>query len=195
MLLAIASLLAVFAEGNYIVSVFKGKTRPSFPSWFVFTFSMWSVFLSAYALEARTSLILIGTFATLNTIIAALSWRFGYRKFLRLDLFFLFISGIGILLWWQTANPWYALIISAGVDACGYFIMYWKLLRHPKTEDPSSWLLSTVAYGLNLFAITSWVPEEYFFSLLNALWCGLAFLLSLNKHRFLKTHPYVFSIK
>ncbi len=170
--------LAFFAEGRYIVSILKGRTRPSFASWLVFAVSMGSVFASAYALEARASLYLIGTFATLNIIITILAFRFGVRSFSRMDIIFLALSAIGILLWWGTSNPWYALLISAAVDAIGYLIMFRKLSIFPGTEDSVSWASSTLAYMINLFLIVHWVPQEYLFSLLNVLWCSIAFFLS-----------------
>lgn len=173
--------LALFAEGRYIVSILRGRTRPSFASWLVFTISMGSVFASAYALEARASLYLIGTFAVLNIFITLLAFRFGVSSFSRVDITFLALSGLGIFLWWGTANPWYALLISATVDAMGYFIMFRKLALFPGTEDTVSWACSALAYAINLFLIVHWVPQEYLFSLLNALWCCIALLLSLRK--------------
>ena len=58
----VASALALFAEGKYIVSIVRGKTKPNFSGWLIFTVSMVCVLVSAYTLGARDSLILIATF-------------------------------------------------------------------------------------------------------------------------------------
>lgn len=181
MLSVIASGLALVAEGRYIVSILKRETRPSFGSWFVFAVSMICVFTSAYALEARSSLYLIGTFAFLNIIIAALALRFGVVSFGRTDIVFLLFSGLGILLWVGTSDPWYTLLISTAVDAFGYFIMFRKLIIYPGTEDVLAWILSAFAYALNIVLIVNWVPQEYLFSLFNVIWCGVTVVLSFRK--------------
>ncbi len=180
-LLIIATALALFAEGKYIVSVIRGRSKPNFSGWFIFSLSMMLVALSAYALGARESLILVVVFALLHLCVALLSFKFGFVRFTNADWLFLMLVGIGIGLWFITSNPWYTLLINIFIDACGFMTIASKVYSHPGTEDIAAWLLSIGAYSLNLMAITTWVPEEYLFSLSNVFFCSLILMLSLRK--------------
>lgn len=186
-LTVLATGLALLAEGRYIFSILQGKSKPSFSGWLIFTLAMFCTFASAYALGARESLYLIGTFALLNTIITALSLKYGFVRFTRTDVVLFSLSLLGVFLWWQTANAWYTLVISVLIDMFGYLTMIKKLYVNPKTEDTWSWAMSVGAYGLNLALIPRWIPEEYLFSLSNFVWCGITFILTLrSKPKLLK---------
>lgn len=177
-LIFLATGLAILAEGRYIVSILKRRTKPSFSGWLLFTVSMVCVFDSAYALGARDSLVLIGTFALLNAIITTLALKYGYVRFDRMDMVLLALTLVGVVLWWRFSSPWYTLVISTLIDMFGYVLMTRKLYHHPGTEDRWSWAMSVAAYGLNLVVITRWIPQEYIFSLSNVVWCGITLALA-----------------
>ena len=174
----IASGLALLAEGKYIVSIFRGKTKPNFSGWFIFTVSMGCVLASAYSLGARDSLPLIATFMSLHFIVALLSLKYGIVRFTRVDVSMLILSVVGLFLWWQTENAWYALILNILIDMFGYVTIATKLYRHPETEDKLAWMISALAYSLNLIGVTRWVPQEYLFSLSNVIWCSTILFLA-----------------
>ena len=182
-LIPIVILIPVLIEGRYIYTIIKGKTKPSFVAYFIFAFEMSVMFCAAYALGARDSLFLIGTFTILHGITALLALKYGYVSFSKFNLFCLALSLCGLLLWWFTSNPWYALLIQISVDTIGFIVLSRKLYICPETEDSSVFFLSTLAYGLNLVIITAWVPQEYLFSMTNMFWCSVIFLLSLRKIR------------
>jgi hypothetical protein len=179
----LAAGLAVMAEGRYIVSILRKKTKPSFAGWLLFSISMVCVFVSSYILGARDSLFLVGTFAILNTVVAVLALKYGFMKFTEMDVALYILALFGIMLWWQTSTPWYTLIVSTLIDTFGYIIMARKLYIHPGTEDRWSWAMSVAAYGLNLVLISHWVPEEYLFSVSNVVWCGITLVLALRPVR------------
>jgi hypothetical protein len=180
-LTVVASFLALFAEGKYIHSIIQGKTKPNFSGWFVFTASMTLVLASAYTLGARESLLLIGTFTVLHGAVALLSLKYGFVKFTRVEATLLVLALLGVVLWWFASNPWYTLLINVGIDLFGYLSIASKVYRHPGTEDTTAWLLSVIAYGLNLVAIQVWIPEEFLFSLSNVIMCSLILVLSLRR--------------
>lgn len=177
----LASALAILAEGIYIHSILQGKTKPSFSGWLVFTVAMVCVLVSAYAMGARESLFLIATFTILHAVVTLLSIKYGVVRLTRLDTLLLVLSAIGVYLWWLTSDPLYMLIINVLIDMFGYVLMTKKLYVHPQTEDPPAWALSIAAYLLNLLIITHWAPEEYLFSLSNAFWCSVMFILALRR--------------
>lgn len=169
----LATGLALLAEGKYILSIFQGKTKPSFSGWLIFTISMSCVLASAYALGARESLFLIATFTLLHAFVTIFSLKYGIIRFTKVDIFLLILSAIGVFLWWQTSSPWYALILNILIDTFGYIALVKKLYYNPGTEDGVAWAMSIGAYGLNLFLISRWIPEEYLFSLSNVIYLVL----------------------
>lgn len=181
LLIISATVLAILAEGRYIISILQKKTKPSFSGWSLFFISMLCVFVSSYALGARDSLFLVGTFALLNAVIALLALKYGYVQFTRTDFVLFALTAVGLILWWQLADPWFTLIISVLIDMFGYIVMTKKLYHHPETEDRWAWGLSMVAYGLNLAAISHFVPQEYLLSLSNFFWCSVTLLLTFRK--------------
>ncbi len=183
LILSVAIGLALFAEGKYIVSVVQGHSKPNFSGWFIFTVSMVCVLVSAYALGARDSLPLIATFTFLHFLVALLSLKYGFVRFTTTDKVCLFLSAIALLLWWQTSNPWYALILNILIDMFGFFTIAMKLYRHPGTEDRYAWTISTVGYSLNLIIISQWIPQEYLFTISNVIWCSVISLLAFRTPR------------
>ncbi len=173
--------IPILVEGRYIYSIIKGKTKPSFVAFLIFTVEMTIVLCASYALGAHDSLLLIGTFTVLHFITALLALKYGYVSFSKFNILCLILSILGLLLWWFTDNAWYALLIEIFVDMIGYVVLSRKLYICPDTEDSYTWGMSVLAYALNLFLITSWVPEEYLFSMVNVFWCGIIFFLALRK--------------
>lgn len=176
-----ASVLAIVAEGRYIYSICKGKSRPNFSGWFIFVISMSLVLVSSYALGARESLIVIGIFTLLHATVAVLALMYGYTSFSKVDILALCMVGLGLILWLTTSNPWYTLLINVGIDACGYVTIISKTYQNPGSEDYKAWGMSFGAYLLSLIAITTWIPQEYLFSVSNVLFCGMMSILSLRK--------------
>lgn len=185
-ILTIAIVLALFAEGKYIVSVIQGRSKPNFSGWLIFTVSMVCVLVSAYTLGARDSIPLIATFTFLHFLVALLSLKYGIVRFTSTDKICLLLSVFALFLWWQTTNPWYALILNILIDMFGFFTIAKKLYRFPGTEDRYAWTISTVGYSLNLIIISQWIPQEYLFTLSNVLWCGAISLLSFRSIPILK---------
>ncbi len=173
--------LPLLAEGRYIYSILKGKTKPSFVAFLIFTMEMSIVFAASYALGARDSLFVIGTFTVLHFVTMLLALRYGYVIFSKFNIVCIAFSVLGLILWWFTENPWYALLIEITVDTIGYIVLTRKLYRYPSTEDRFAWGIGAIAYGLNLVVISHWIPEEYLFSLLNVLWCSIVVALSFHR--------------
>ena len=179
----LAAVLAICGEGRYIYSILRGKTRPSFVAFFIFFTEMTIIFASAYSLGARESLPLIGTFVSLHLITLLLSIKYGFIHFSRFNVVCLALSFLGLFLWWQSQNAWYALIFNILVDVLGYVVIIRKLKLYPDTEDARAWSISLMAYVVSLFALTVWIPEEYLFSMSNVFWCGVIVFLSIRPRK------------
>ena len=173
--------IPILVEGRYIYSILKGKTKPSFVAFLIFTIEMSVILFASYSLGAHDSLLLVGTFTILHFITMLLSLKYGYVEFSRLNIFCLLMSFLGVMLWVLTDNPWYALLLNILVDMLGYLVITRKLTLCPGTEDSFAWGMGIVAYSLNLVLISTWIPEEYLFSLSNVFWCSIVLLLSFRK--------------
>lgn len=181
LLLMLAVLIPIATEGRYIYSILKGKTKPSFVAFLIFSVEISVIFCASYALGARESLVLIGTFTILHIITAFLALKYGYVRFSKFNIVCLILSAFGIVLWLVTDNAWYALLLEIAVDITGYLVLSRKLYICPTTEDSYTWGMSVFAYAFNLTLITVWVPEEYLFSVINVFFCGVIFLLSFRR--------------
>ncbi len=175
--------IPLLVEGRYIYSILKGETKPSFVAFLIFTLEMTIVLFASYTLGAHDSLVLIGTFTVLHFITALLALKYGYVSFSKFNVLCLILSIFGLVVWFLTDNAWYALLIEIFVDIIGYLVLSRKLYICPDTEDSYAWGLSVLAYGLNLMLISTWIPEEYLFSLVNVFMCTIIFVLSLRKQK------------
>lgn len=180
-MLYLGMLLAIIAELKYIHSVIKGTSKPNFSAWGIFTVSMILVLLSSYSLGARDSLYIITVFTLLHFITTILAFRFRVFSLTLFEKLLIVLVILSVILWVITDNPWTALLINILVDTLGFISVAYKLYLHPKTEDSSAWNISLIAYGVNLFTITKWVPQEYLFTISNIFWIGLISILSFRK--------------
>lgn len=185
-LVIISVLLAIIGDSVYIWSIIKGKTKPNFSAWAIFTLAMSCVLFSSYYLGAKESLIIVALFTFISALITFLSLKYGKYKISNFEKLLLSLSLISIVLWLSTSNPWYALLINIFVDTLGFISIVYKLYKHPQTEDSFAWSISFLVYGLNLIIITKWVPQEYLFSLSNAFWCFVILILSFRKKKLKK---------
>lgn len=177
----IGILLAIIAEFKYMHSVIKGQTKPNFSAWGIFTVSMILVLLSSYSLGARTSLYIVAIFTLLHLITTILAFQFRIFTLTFFEKILLSLVCLSIILWGSTDNAWTALLINIFVDSLGFVSILYKLYLHPETEDTSAWIISFIAYAINMYTIDSWVPQEYLFTASNIFWIGLISLLSLRK--------------
>lgn len=177
----LSALIGLLVEIRYIFSILHGKTKPNFSGWFIIVLGMSIVFSTEYLLGASYSLFLIGTLIVLHSITAILCFWYGYVRFTKFESLLVTLSVIGVILWFHTENPWYALLLNVGVDALGMAAISMKLFLHPQTEDATVWAISVVMYLVNIASISHFTPQEYLFPLSNVFWCSVILLLSLRK--------------
>lgn len=150
-----AGILAFAAFIPYIISIFKGETKPQRA-----TFAIWSVIslvtlFSYFATGARQTIWIALVYALLQLFIFALSFKYGMGGFGRLDIICLSGALIGAIAWLATDNPAIALYTSIASEFLGYIPLFEKAYLHPKTENTFSWVLGLLAACLNLFALTT----------------------------------------
>jgi hypothetical protein len=140
----------------YILSILKGKTKPSRTSFGIWSVVSTTLLASYFASGARNTIWFILSYTIMQFVVFALSFKCGMGGLSKLDILCTAGAFIGIALWIITKNPLTALYISLTVEVIGFLPTFRKSYLHPHTENTLSWSLCTVGAIVNLFAITSY---------------------------------------
>lgn len=155
----IAGVLALIQIIPYVISIFRGNTKPQRA-----TFAIWSVVnivtaTSYIAAGATTTKWMSIVFVFTAILIFLLSFKYGMGGYGALDISCMAIAGLAIALWVVTDNPVVALYANLAALSLGYIPTLKKVYRLPRTENMLAWLLTGAASILNVMALTSLAPE------------------------------------
>lgn len=150
-----AGLLELAVYVLIIRSMQKGVTKPNLAGWVLYTVAMSMIVGSSIALGAWQALWLAISYLFGQVAVIGFSFKTGYFSFSKFDYACIGLSLLGLLLWIQTSDPLYALVLNVGVDALGTFAIARKLYLHKETEDGLAWSLAASIALLNLFAVAS----------------------------------------
>lgn len=158
---AIAGFIAAIAYIPYIISILKGKSKPSRATFFIWSLINFVLLTSYIASGARTTIWTISayTVGAFIVLLLSLSPKRGMGGFNKLDISCVIGAVIGIVLWIVTDDPRTALYISIIIDALGFVPTFRKVYLDPKSEALPGWAMGCFAAGLNVIAITSLKPE------------------------------------
>ncbi|MCX6751555.1 MAG: hypothetical protein NT161_02185 [Candidatus Nomurabacteria bacterium] len=158
----IAGVIAFLAYVVYVVSIFRGKTKPNRATWWIWAFMGLVVGLSYYASGAENTIWVpfvefIGPFS-----IALLSIKYGEGGLEnKTDLICLFGAVVSIILWIIFDNPVIALVTNLAVDSFAIIPTIKKSYLRPEGEDFWAWFGTGMADTLNMFAV-----ERFTFAIL-----------------------------
>ena len=150
----IAGVIAFSAYVIYIISIFRGKTKPNRATWWIWSFMGFVLALSYYFSGAENTIWVpivefIGPF-----LIALLSLKYGEGGLdNKTDLICMGGALISIILWIIFNNPLLVLIINLVIDTFALIPTIKKTYLRPEGEDFKAWLGTGVADTMNLFAI------------------------------------------
>lgn len=138
----ISALLSILMVVPYIKDIFLLKTKPERASWFIWTVLGCIAFFSQFAKGATDSLWLTAgqTFAVF--IIVILSIKYGVGGFTKRDMRALIGAGIGLILWYITSEPAWALFFVIIIDSIGTSLTAVKAYSDPASETLSTWIMS-----------------------------------------------------
>jgi hypothetical protein len=155
----LAGVLAFLQIIPYVVSIFRGKTKPERMTFFIW-FIVDAVTLSSYiTVGARTTIWAVLVFTFSKLLILGLSIKRGMGGFSKFDIGCLLMALLGIIVWVGTKNALWALYFGTFVMLVGYLPTIKKAYFLPKTENSLSWVMATGASVLNLFALTTLMPS------------------------------------
>jgi hypothetical protein len=153
-LASIALIFGLFQYVPYLIDVIRNKTKPHAFSWFAWSLPTAVVFAAQLSDSGGAGVWVTGLTAFMCTVIFILSIFKGERDIRLLDWISLGISAIGIVLWFYTNNPLWAVILTTAVDLVGFVPTIRKSLEHPFEETWSTYLMGGIKWVLSVAALS-----------------------------------------
>lgn len=161
LLAIIAALLTLAGFIPYIVSIFRGRTRPHLYSWLIWAIA--TVIVGAAQWFAGGG---VGAWVTLfsgaiTCFIVVLTWlRFDASQIKPIDALFLIIAACALPAWYITDNPLTAVVMLTIVDIAGFGPTFRKSYHAPFGENLTLYYLVCVrnlvsALALELYSLTT----------------------------------------
>jgi hypothetical protein len=149
----LAVLISLSSYAVYFYGIWRGTTKPHAFTWFVWG-TLNIVGLSAVLISGGESgAWVFGVNAITNYVIAGIGFYQGRVQYDRFDWLALSGALLGIILWWQTNNPLYAVVLVSLSDAIGVTPTIRKAYRLPFEENASAFVIGLIYYIIALFAL------------------------------------------
>jgi len=158
----IAGIIALLAYVVYIVSIFRGKSKPNRITWWIWAF-MGLVLALSYKFSGADNTVWVPYVEFLGPLaIAILSIKYGEGTLEnKTDLFCFFGAVVSIILWIIFDNPVIALVTNLAIDSFAIVPTIKKSYLRPEGEDFWAWFGTGLADSLNMFAV-----ERFTFAIL-----------------------------
>src|SRR3989338_7052063 len=158
----IAGLIALSAYLVYVISIFRGGSKPNRATWWIWSF-MGLILALSYQFSGASNTIWVPYVEFLGPlIIAILSIKYGEGGLdNKTDLICLLGATISIILWIIFNNPVIALVTNLAVDSFAIVPTIKKSYLRPEGEDFWAWFGTGMADTLNMFAV-----ERFTFAIL-----------------------------
>ena len=163
----VSGLLIALSCIPYIRDILLLKTRPQRMTWFIWMVLLTIAFFAQVSKGGTWSLITTGIEWLGVVVIFILSIKNGMGGATKLDKMALAGAGIGLILWYLTNEPFYALIITILIDFIAGMLTILKAYKEPETETFIAYmicgtggLLGTLAVGklnLSLIIFPLWI--------------------------------------
>lgn len=178
---SLATFLAIIQVIPYILSIFKGRTKPSRSSYTIWLANESVLVLSYLASGASTTLGLYIILLFNSLLIFILSLKYGVGGLKPMDLVCMSFATLAIILWVTTNNASLAVYACLASSIIGYIPTIKKSYNKPQTEDKLSWVLYVLATLFNVFAINSLNPAIFLPPLLSLVMSATVLFLLLRK--------------
>lgn len=174
-----ATLIALISYIPYLLTIFKGTTRPHGFSWIIFGLLTAIGFAAQVTGEAGPGAWVMGFSAAICFLIAGLALFKGTFKPTSSDWATFIAALAAIPLWLTTDNPLYAVVLITIIDALAFYPTFRKAYHFPHEELVFTFFLSGLKFVLSLFALTtvSIVTVLYPASLVFMNWLFIAMVL------------------
>lgn len=153
----------------YVIDIYRGKTKPQRATWFIWLVLLTIAFVAQVFEGGTWSLITTAVDWLGVLIIFILSIKHGVGGTSKMDIGALIGAGIGLVLWYLTSDPLYALLITVFIDFLGGWLTIVKTYKDPYSETWYAYLICGTGGFLGVIA----VGELNFSLMLFPLWIGL----------------------
>lgn len=182
----IAGFIGLLGYLPYIITTFKGKTKPNRATWWVWGLLGIIQVISYYYSELKIdgAIWLLICYAICQMIMAILSIQFGEGGWNKLDKMCLVGVVFSLFLWQWFNSASITLIFTVIVDIFGALPTVVKSYYEPQKESSFSWTIFLIANSLNLVAIGEWSLRSIYPFYLFCL--SLTLTLLLHRYRITK---------
>lgn len=151
----VAGVMALVQVIPYLVSIFRGHTKPERTSYFIWVI-LEGVTVSSYIATGARTTIWTGVAYTFTAfIIFILSIKHGIGGFSPFDIICFLLAMAGIALWFSTSDALLTLYFSTGVSFIAYLPTIKKAYFFPETENTFSWAMTFCTALINVCALTN----------------------------------------
>lgn len=151
-----AGIISVIAFLPYVISVIRGRTRPSLATWLIWTVVGSVLCASHWASGGRASIWVPVSYALGPLVTSLLALRYGDRGWTRFERGCLAVAALSLVVWAISGNPLLALCMNIFIDFMGALPTMRKSWSDPGSEDRLSWGMFAAGNALNLFAVSPW---------------------------------------
>lgn len=176
----VAGVVALAAYVPYIISIFRGGSKPSKSTWWILALVGVMLYLSYGASGGANTLWVPMAYILGPFVVAILSLRFGEKGWTKLDSICIAGALLSIPAWVLTGSAFTALAINIFVDFLGIIPTLRKSYLRPWTEDCLAWGVTALASLINLFAVEEWNLHLGTYPAYMMLFNGLIFILLFN---------------
>ena len=133
----------LFAFSTYILSIFRGKTKPHLYTWLLWGTLGTIVTVVQVTNEGGWSILVSWLMALCSLSIATLSLKYGETLLTKKDKYLLAAAVITIIMWQLSKNDLLAIILVCIIDAIAFYFTFKKSYSKPYDEKLSSYVLWT----------------------------------------------------
>jgi hypothetical protein len=175
---AIAILLTFIAFVPYIVSIYKGITKPHVFSWIIWGTTTFIVFLAQLSDHAGIGAWPIGVSGVITILIACLAYfKRSDITITQKDWGFFIIALSALPFWYFTTNALWAVVILTLVDVLGFGPTIRKVYHSPYSESMLFFSLFLVRNILVILALEHYSVITVLFPAVIAIACLLLLIL------------------
>ncbi len=160
----LATLITLISYAFYYRGIFKGKTKPHFFSWFIWSILVGIAFAAQLTKGAGPGAWATGVTALLCLSVAIVAFFKGTRDFPLVDWLCLTASFVAIALWVYTKDPTASIILITLTDLIAYIPTVRKSYHRPHEETLITYVLSAVIWTIGLFALESFALANWLYT-------------------------------
>ncbi len=186
-LLTLSIIIRIVAIAIYCVSIVRGRTKPHRITRLALFFVLTLNFVSALAAHANFgTVVYAGLTCAFGIICFGLSIPYGMGGSNRFD-WVCFVIAIGGVVGWQlTGNALLGIWLATAADLVAYIPAFVKTWKHPHTESPWLYILSSFSAALSIIAYQVTTASVFQIYL---VFCGLAMLICIYHRRIFRSVP------